>query len=201
MMHFKSIYLMAPIALGMLLCMMVTATVNAEDNTTVITIKPDTKLTRNVTLSEHAMGLELTNEKGDGLVVTPLDEPISSGKATFSLSYQSTRKENGARNGYLLLGTSKGIGYTIAVGTLIGGRAHNINVRDKKLNKSLKTKMSNNTKFDAVIAVDLDAKTVTLTIGDQTLETKLPEKFKSIQSVGYQASSTSTAFSPITITR
>ncbi|MBN4061277.1 hypothetical protein JYU15_02460 [bacterium AH-315-I18] len=176
-------------------------TAQAESEPTIIKITPDAKLVKNVKLTKHEMGLQLLSSgpKG-GTVLTKLDEPITSGKVTFSLSYKATRKDNGPRNGFLLLGASEGLGNIISVGTLIGGQAHYIDVRSKH-NKMLKDATIKNQKIDTVVTVDLDAKTITMKIGEKNLETVLPENFKAIRTVGYKAINTQTVFSPITITR
>ncbi|MBN4061276.1 hypothetical protein JYU15_02455, partial [bacterium AH-315-I18] len=115
------------------------STAQAESEPTIIKITPDAKLVKNATLTKHEMGLQLLSDgpKG-GTVLTKLEEPITSGKVTFSLSYQSTRKNAGARNGFLLLGASEGLGNIITAGTFIGGRSHYIDVRSKEHNKSIK---------------------------------------------------------------
>ena len=59
--------------------------------------------------------------------------------------------------------------------------------------------MKNNEKFDAVVTVDLDAKTIKLVVNGTEVENELPAKFMPIKFVGYNVANTSTAFSPITI--
>ncbi|HCD33775.1 MAG TPA: hypothetical protein DER01_15295 [Phycisphaerales bacterium] len=183
------------------LTLLMTMPVQAQES--VVTIKPDAKGGHNVELAEHEMGIEIKNkDKGDGLIVTELKEPISSGVVTFKLSYQSTMTQpKGYRNGMILMGSKRGAGNLVAVGTLIGGRAHVINVRDKKLLKNVKAEMKNDTKFDAVITVDIDAKTIKLDVNGTTVENQLPSKFLPIKFVGYSVANTSTAFSPITISK
>ncbi|MFG0248015.1 MAG: hypothetical protein ACF8OB_03940 [Phycisphaeraceae bacterium JB051] len=183
------------------LCVVAMMALTVKAETTTVTIKPDAKGGHNVELAEHELGLEVkTKEKGDAIIVTELQKPITSGTVTFKVSYQSTLTEpKGYRNGMLLFGSKRGVGNLVAAGTLIGGRTHVINVRNKKLLKNVKAKMKNNEKFDAVVTVDLDAKTIKMVVNGTEVENELPAKFLPIKFVGYNVANTSTAFSPVSI--
>ena len=87
---------------------------------------------------------------------------------------------------------------------MIGIHAHGIfqgpwaNV---KKGKTLTTSFSADTKFDAVVTVDLDRHIVSIAVDDATLETVLPSGLKEVRYIGYYTKSARSTFSPMLVTR
>ncbi len=152
------------------------------------------------TLSRHELGFELKTD-GEAVALHKLDEPIR-GRAVFALRYRATAKTR-TRNAALAFGDKPGNADLWKAGTAIGMGTHVVfhGGWANAGSGGRKAAFDPDKTFEALVEVDLVRRTCRLTVDGTTIDAKLPESLKEIAYYGYYVKGSSTAFSPVDVTR
>ena len=156
-------------------------------------------VTRGGVVRKHPLGVELTGS-GEAFAVRKLDQTIS-GKATFSLQYQSTSPSR-TRNGMLVLGHSATNEGLFKIGTAIGLDKHVAYSGgwDRVQAEAVQPATFNATDlFEMKVEVNLETRECHAVINGVELDAELPADLKEISYVGIFTKATSTAFTEIVV--
>jgi len=155
---------------------------------------------RAAAVDDHKLGytLRTSGTAAPGLALKKLVKPLT-GKATFTVTLQSLATDPSPRtyrNGFLVFGDGTDDAGLVHCGLYLGGRRHYAVFQGaQRVEKALPGDPLR--PFELRVTVDLATQTVTMTCGKATLETKLARPLKSVTHVGYAATNTTTAFSPV----
>ena len=150
----------------------------------------------------HRLGyaLRTSGTQAPGLALKKLDKPLT-GKITFSVKLQSLATDPSPRtyrNGFLVLGDGTDDAQLEQCGLYLGGRRfYAVGSGARRVERPLPGDPLR--PFELRVVVDLAAQKLAMTCEKITLEKKLARPLRAITHVGYAATSTTTAFSPVVI--
>ncbi|MFW6163646.1 MAG: hypothetical protein ACODAJ_12815, partial [Planctomycetota bacterium] len=159
---------------------------------------------RAAAVDDHRLGYALRTRgtRAMGLALKKLDQPLT-GKATFKVQLQSlaTDRSPGTwRNGFLVFGAGTDEDDLVQCGLFLGGRRfYSILEGNQKVERPLPGDPLR--PFELEVTVDLAARRVVMRCEKITVQAKLSRPLEAITHVGYAATNTTTAFSPIAIER
>ena len=152
------------------------------------------------TAKKSDLGIELSSD-GECLALQKLKAPVTD-RMTVRFRYRSTQKDGITRNAAWVFGANPTNAETVKVGTAIGLGQHVIFLGDWRQVGSLarvSRKFDAQQIFEAIVTVDLQARTVEATIDGSKLSAKLPADLEEIRYIGYHVKGTSTEFTPLSV--
>jgi len=156
--------------------------------------------------SKLGYAVRASDATAPGLALKRLKEPVAK-RATFTLKLQSLQ-ETGVppayRNGFLAFGDGPTDARLVKCGLYLGGRRF-LSIVEGPLGSGAHTEQALAGEplrpFDIRVTVDLSTRKVALTVGGTTVEARLSRAMEAITHYGYCAMNTTTAFTPIELSR
>jgi len=153
-----------------------------------------TGLTGSARLENVSYGYRVTSSYGEGIVLWPLQEVIDSGRVTITWKMKPF-DHSATRNGFLVLSSGReGINAVLA-GSWIGSNQITVFEQSEKWGGGKKKKFRPGEELDCRAELDMDARTLTLTINGTVIKQALSESITTVDHIGFGVKNARTLFS------
>ena len=146
----------------------------------------------NARIEKNDAGYKVSANKPASFVLKPLPKTLTSGKVTYTWTMSSL--DGDKKNGFLILASDDQASSALVAGSWIG--SHQITVFENRSDwtKAAVKPCQTKGKLTCKIIVDLDTRTATLHINNQTMKTPFSESMTSISHIGFGTHNATTEF-------
>ncbi len=166
-----------------------------------ITTAPVQQKTQSLAKFQHDYGYHVRAGLGNQIALTTLDEPIINGRATITWRMKPANDNAPTRNGFLVLSNDPKGQASVLAGSWIGSNNMAIfeNTTQPWSNSDKRYEADGELECRAIL--DMDARTVTLTIDGTTHKESFSETVPNVSYIGFATKNAETLFSEPTIER